>query len=156
MVGGSDWSKMQTVSFADGTVRQCYSLRELAELTRSVSSDGTYMVWLDNNGWFFEPVSWKVGYSVAVSNEDILFADSEHTPSVEFFENSLMNTASSIWYDKKLRFLGIWHENDANGGVEICLDAVVNVFEKDKALAVAEVLEEKAIWDNRNGVSIYL
>lgn len=147
---------MQTVSFADGAVRQCYSLRELAELTRSVSSDGTYMVWLDGGEWLFEPVSWKVGYTVAVSNEDILFADSEHTPSVEFFEDRLIDTASSVWHDKKLRFLGIWHENDTNGGVEICLDKVVNVFSKDKALVVASVLEEKAIWDNRNGVGIYV
>jgi hypothetical protein len=147
---------MQTLEFEVGTARECYSLQELAELTRRVSSDGTYMVWLDGGQWFFEPVSWNVGYSVAVSNEEILFADSEWTPSVEFFEERLMNTASSIWYNQKLRFLGIWHDNDTNGGVEICLDGVVNIFEKDKALTVASVLEEDAIWDNRNKVAIYV
>lgn len=147
---------MQTVKFEVGDDRECYSLQELAELTRSCSSDGTYMVWLNGGEWFFEPINWTVGYTVAVSNEDILFADSEHTPSVEFFADKLTDAASSIWYNQKLRFLGIWHENGANASVEIYLDAVVNVFEKDKALAVAEVLEEKAIWDNRNGVGIYV
>jgi hypothetical protein len=52
--------------------------------------------------------------------------------------------------------LGIWHEDDGRGGVEICLDAVVNIFDKDKALLVAEVLEEKAIWDNGNSVAVYV
>lgn len=147
---------MQTVKFEVGTERECYSLQELAELTRSGSSDGTYMVWLNGGEWFFEPVNWVVGYSVAVANHDILFADSEWTPSVGFFEDRLMNTASSIWYDRKLRFLGIWHECDNTGSVEICLDGVVNVYSKSQALTVASVLDEKAIWDNANGVSVYV
>jgi len=147
---------MQTVKFDVGPDRECYSLQELVELTRAVSSDGTYMVWLDNGQWFFEPISWRAGFTVAVSNLDILFADSEWTPSVGFFEDKLIETASRIWHDSKLRFLGIWHEDDGRGGVEICLDAVVNIFDKDKALLVAEVLEEKAIWDNGNSVAVYV
>jgi hypothetical protein len=120
------------------------------------TSGGTFSVSNKSYMWEISHKSYVSGFQVGVGNLDMipLRRDGEDIDDETLLEK-VMSAVSDLYYDTTYnggveRSLGLWVENESDGGATLYIDTTVWVADKLSANIVGAVMCEKEIYDWEN------